>query len=68
MQTYPQDPYYMGRWSNGPVWIEIVANQMGVVLRDYAAAGATSGTAPARKALHFVLARLLLTLLILEID
>ena len=48
VQTYPQAPYYEGRWSNGPVWIEVAAQQLGVRLTDFAAAGATSGVVPAR--------------------
>lgn len=51
MQTYPQSPYYQGRWSNGPVWIEIAARQLGVNLTDFGAAGATTGVVPAREIL-----------------
>lgn len=49
VQTYPQAPYYLGRWSNGPSWIEVAARQLSVNLRDYAASGATTGVVPARK-------------------
>lgn len=54
MQTYPQAPYYEGRWSNGPTWIEIAARQLGVNLTDYGAAGATTGIVPARKAFQLL--------------
>ncbi len=43
MQTYPEAPYYEGKFTNGPVWIEVVAKQFGVALANYAAGGATSG-------------------------
>ena len=35
LQTYPEEPYYRGRWSNGPTWIEIAASMLGVSLTDY---------------------------------
>ena len=43
MQTYPQPPYYEGRFSNGPTWIEVAARQLSVGLANYAAGGATTG-------------------------
>ena len=49
LQTYPEEPYYMGRWSNGPTWIEVAASQLGADLTDYGAGGATSGSVPARE-------------------
>ncbi len=36
-------PYYMGRYSNGPVAVEQLASALGVPLYDFAVAGATSG-------------------------
>lgn len=45
----PSPPYYMGRSSNGPVSVELLANQLiaggslGPNFHDYAYAGATSG-------------------------
>ncbi|PLW51500.1 hypothetical protein PCANC_00684 [Puccinia coronata f. sp. avenae] len=35
-------PYYHGRWSNGPVWVEHIAEVAGVPLYNYAYGGATS--------------------------
>ena len=35
LQTYPEEPYYKGRWSNGPTWIEIAASMLAVPLTDY---------------------------------
>ncbi|KNZ50065.1 hypothetical protein VP01_461g4 [Puccinia sorghi] len=40
-----QPPYYQGRWSNGPVWVEHIAQVMGVPLYNYAYGGATSNNA-----------------------
>ncbi len=60
MQTFPEDPYYQGRWSNGPTWIEIVASSLGVSLTDYGAGGATTGSAPARMCQPSILALLLM--------
>ena len=51
MQTFPESPYYEGRWSNGPTWIEVVASSLGISLTDYGAGGATTGSAPARMCL-----------------
>ena len=39
----------MGRWSNGPTWIEVAASLLGVSLTDYGGGGATTGSVPARK-------------------
>ena len=38
--------FYKGRWTNGRVWVEVLAEQMGIntpTLDNYAQAGATSG-------------------------
>ncbi len=48
MQEYPESPYFRGRWSNGRVYIEYVAEALNLPLYDYAAAGATTGFAPAQ--------------------
>ena len=37
LQTYPESPYYNGRWSNGPTWIEVAASLLGASLTDYGA-------------------------------
>jgi len=34
-----QPPYYQGRFSNGPVWVEAIASSMNVPLLNYAYAG-----------------------------
>jgi cholinesterase len=39
----PSPPYYMGRFSNGPVAVEQLAATLGVPLIDFAIGGATSG-------------------------
>jgi len=39
----PSPPYYMGRFSNGPVAVEQLAATLGVPLYDFAFGGATSG-------------------------
>lgn len=39
----PSPPYYMGRFSNGPVAVEQLAAGFGVPLYDFAFGGATSG-------------------------
>ena len=39
----------MGRWSNGPTWIEVAASLLGVSLTDFGGGGATTGSVPARK-------------------
>jgi phospholipase/lecithinase/hemolysin len=40
---YPPAPYYMGRFSNGPVAVEQLAAQLGTPLYDFAWGGATTG-------------------------
>jgi phospholipase/lecithinase/hemolysin len=42
--TFPPYPYYEGRISNGPVWVEYLAKDWGIKLNDFAYAGATTGT------------------------
>ena len=39
----PPPPYWQGRISNGPVWAEYLAQRLGVLLSDFAWAGATTG-------------------------
>lgn len=41
---FPPSPYFEGRFSNGPVWVEQLANRLGVTLSDYAFGGATTGS------------------------
>ncbi|RPD75617.1 hypothetical protein L226DRAFT_507500 [Lentinus tigrinus ALCF2SS1-7] len=44
--TWPADPHYAGgRFSNGPVWIEYVADNLTTPLVDYAVGGATTSNA-----------------------
>jgi cholinesterase len=40
---YPPPPYWNGRFSNGPVAVEQLAQKLGVPLTDYAWGGATTG-------------------------
>jgi phospholipase/lecithinase/hemolysin len=40
----PAAPYYNGRFSNGPVSVEVMAQQLGLPLQDYAYGGALTGT------------------------
>lgn len=42
--TIPLSPPYAGRFSNGPVWVEYLAQDLQVPLVNYAFGGATSGT------------------------
>ncbi|ACB52892.1 probable lipolytic enzyme, G-D-S-L [Crocosphaera subtropica ATCC 51142] len=43
-QTFPPSPpYFMGRFSNGPVWIELLAQKLDVPLVNFAFGGATTG-------------------------
>ena len=42
----PSPPYYMGRFSNGPVTVEQLAGSLGSPLLDFAYGGATTGTGP----------------------
>jgi phospholipase/lecithinase/hemolysin len=39
----PPPPYFIGRFSNGPVMVERLAQELGVPLIDYAVAGAKTG-------------------------
>lgn len=39
----PPAPYYKGRFSNGPVWVEYLAQKIGTPLDDRAFGGATTG-------------------------
>eukprot|EP00884_Botryococcus_braunii_P003880 jgi/Botrbrau1/13493/Bobra.0082s0088.1 len=39
----PSPPYYQGRFSNGPVWAELAASQLGLRLQDFAVGGSGSG-------------------------
>lgn len=40
---FPGPPYWNGRWSNGPVAVEIMSSILGMPLVDYAYAAATTG-------------------------
>ncbi len=40
----PGAPYYHGRFSNGPVAVEVMAQTLGVTLEDHAYGGAKTGT------------------------
>lgn len=40
---FPSAPYYEGRFSNGRVWVEIVAASFGVQLENLATGNAISG-------------------------
>jgi phospholipase/lecithinase/hemolysin len=40
----PAAPYFNGRFSNGPVAVEVLATQLGLPLVDYAYGGAQTGT------------------------
>ncbi len=49
--TYPAPPYWNGRFSNGPVWVESLGNAYGLTIRaslvggtNYAYGGAETGT------------------------
>lgn len=42
--TIPPPPYFNGRFSNGPVWVETLAGSLGIGLDDRAVGGATTGT------------------------
>jgi phospholipase/lecithinase/hemolysin len=39
----PTKPYFNGRFSNGPVSVEVMADKLGIPLVDYAFGGASSG-------------------------
>jgi hypothetical protein len=44
LKGWPESPpYFEGRWSNGPVWAEIAASQLGMDLVNFAVGGAASG-------------------------
>ncbi len=54
----PSPPFYEGRWTNGPTWVEVMAQQTGIPLHaadNYAQGGATTGfyniNEPTRRAL-----------------
>lgn len=40
----PVPPYYEGRFSNGPVWVDYLAAQHGIAVESHAVGGATTGT------------------------
>ncbi|KAJ3339432.1 hypothetical protein HDU93_008247 [Gonapodya sp. JEL0774] len=40
----PSSPYFNGRYSNGPLYIEYMANKTGATLVNFAFAGATTGS------------------------
>lgn len=40
---FPAAPYYQGRFSNGPIYLETAASALGDVLNSFAAGGATVG-------------------------
>jgi thermolabile hemolysin len=39
--TFPPPPYFEGRFSNGPVWVEYLSKKLGLASVNYAAGGAT---------------------------
>lgn len=46
-QYPPSPPFYQGRWTNGPTWIEMLAEKINVPLtaeNNYAMGGATTGS------------------------
>ncbi len=44
MVGLPAEPYYQGRFSNGPVAVEVMSSQLGLTLTDYAVGGAKTGS------------------------
>ncbi|WP_392531841.1 SGNH/GDSL hydrolase family protein [Nostoc sp. C117] len=40
----PSPPYFEGRFSNGPVWVEYLADDLGITSTNFAVGGATTGT------------------------
>jgi phospholipase/lecithinase/hemolysin len=52
----PDPPYFMGRWSNGPVWVEKMASILGVPVPEPSLIGGTNyawGTAETGEGLSF---------------
>lgn len=46
-QSFPGPPYYQGAvFSDGPVWVTVASELLGIDLDDWAVAGATSGAVP----------------------
>jgi phospholipase/lecithinase/hemolysin len=45
MTGFPPAPYFNGRFSNGPVAVEVLATGLGATLHDFAIAGAQTSTA-----------------------
>jgi len=43
--SFPPFPYYNGRFSNGPIWAEKLADKLGISLINFSYGGATTGTA-----------------------
>ena len=43
--SFPPFPYYNGRFSNGPIWVEKLADKLGISLVNFSYGGATTGTA-----------------------
>jgi phospholipase/lecithinase/hemolysin len=40
----PSPPYFQGRFTNGPVWVEGLSSSLGITLTNFAFGGATTGT------------------------
>lgn len=40
----PTPPYYEGRFSNGPIWVDYMAPRYGIAVESHAVGGATTGT------------------------
>jgi phospholipase/lecithinase/hemolysin len=61
----PPAPYYQGRYSNGPIWVEVLASRLGVAVptpstlggTDYAFGGAEAGTGASPAGVPNVLAQ-----------
>ena len=43
-EGFPPAPYYQGRFSNGPVWVEYLATKLGATSTNFAFGGATTGS------------------------
>jgi thermolabile hemolysin len=41
--TPPSPPYFQGRFSNGPVWVEYLANKLGTTSTNFAYGGSSTG-------------------------